>query len=108
MKINKRLIIIAVILVLTLYIGIYCALSSMGDYRLDQSGKVRFGDRFAMSDLRMWHPKFAWFQNGFEDVSGKISTRGDICGYIFSPMIILDRTLIHKTDTILKPEEFKK
>jgi hypothetical protein len=83
-----------------LYIATYAILSMMGGYRFDQSGLVRYGGALSASDLEMWHPWGAWFQADFVDVEGKTTSRGNAVGYLFSPLIRVDRALIHKTKVI--------
>jgi len=82
-----------------LYVCSYVAMSAAGGYSYSQSGRVRYnaGQGLSVSDLVMWHPKWTWYQNEFVDVSGKISSRGNTLGYLYSPLIILDRKVIHKT-----------
>jgi hypothetical protein len=102
----KKKWIIAVVAVLMIsYVGSYAILGALGGYRFDQSGMVRYEIGPAASDLEMWHPKYAWYQDHFETIDGKRTTRGNALGYFYSPLIKLDRMLIHKTRVI---EEVRK
>jgi len=99
---NQRKILTVCAGVVTAYVVAYMLLSAAGAYRFDQSGLVRYGFGSAASDLEMWHPKWAWYQNGFTDVTGRKTSRGNALGYFFGPIIIIDRTFIHKTKGIKK------
>ena len=82
------------------YMGIYFILALFGGYRFDQSGTVRYVTGLSASDLEMWHPAIAWYQNDFQRLDGRITTRGNLLGYLFSPLIRLDRAMLHKTRVI--------
>lgn len=96
---KHRPLVLALGILSVLYVCLYVVLSAAGGYSFSQSGRVRYnaGQGLSVSDLVMWYPKWAWYQNDFVHVSGEISSRGNTLGYVFSPLIILDRKLIHKT-----------
>lgn len=76
-----------------LYIGSYAFLSLMGDY--DDSPYIA-RDQTIENDSPpyiAWHPKFVWLgHNG-----------GNFLGYFYSPLILLDRALLHETRSISAP-----
>jgi len=83
-------------LALVVYVGSYCCLSACGGYYFGQSGRVRYNFGFAVSDVSMWHAKFTRWQR-FQNNRGEEVTRGNTLGYLYCPMIILDRRLVHQT-----------
>ena len=85
------------LLALVVYVGGYGLLAAFGGYRFDQSGRVRYVTGLSVSDIEMWHPALAWYQDDFQKLDGRIVTRGNVLGYAFSPLIRLDRLLVHKT-----------
>jgi hypothetical protein len=98
---------IGLLVVLILYIGSYCVLSALGENRFGQSGRARYGSTgFAASDIVIWYPKFLSYQADFMGVSSEIRTRGNGLGYFYSPLILLDRKLVHKTELIPGFEKF--
>jgi hypothetical protein len=48
----------------------------------------------------MWQPEFIRWQQ-FTNVEGSATTRGNILGYVFCPLIILDRWLVHPTEVLI-------
>jgi len=72
------------------YIGSYVALSAVGDYRASQTGKLRYFGGLSVTDVYHWQPRFMWWEP-FRDVSGKDTSRGDVLGWFFSPLIRVDR-----------------
>jgi hypothetical protein len=88
------------LIALASYLGVYSLLAAFGGYRFDQSGRIRYVTGLSVSDIEMWHPAIAWYQSDFEKYDGRIVTRGNMLGYAFSPLIRLDRALIHKTRII--------
>ena len=87
-------------LLLVAYAGSYTILRVMGDYRGSKSGKIRYGGGLAVTDLMLWQPKGTWYQGDFLDVDGKTISRGNSCGYFYSPLIALDRAVFHKSQEI--------
>jgi hypothetical protein len=95
---------IGLLVVLILYIGSYCARSR--SERI--ASAARYGSTgFAASDIVIWYPKFLSYQGDFMGASGEIWTRGNGLGYFYSPLILLDRKLVHKTELILGFEKFR-
>ncbi len=85
---------IAVLLLLVVYIGSYAALSAAGGRQMSQTGKLRYGFGLAVTDVERWQPAWAYWEP-FRDVSGEDTSRGNFPGYIYSPLIRMDRRLFH-------------
>jgi hypothetical protein len=85
--------VIAACLVLA-YVGSYVALSAAGDYRASQTGKLRYSGGLSVTDVDHWQPHFMWWEP-FHDVYGKDTSRGDLLGYFYSPLIRVDRAWRH-------------
>lgn len=86
------------------YLCAYIILSSCGGYYFTQSGRQRWhGTGLAVTDMIIWHPRFVWYQSDYMFADGKIGTRGNFLGYLFVPLVQLDRRCIHpsKKDTVL-------
>ncbi len=94
---TRRIIGCCVLVMFLSYVGSYCVLSAMGGYYFDQTGEVRYSFGFAMSDIAMWHPKYAWYQADYSFVTGERRSRGNELGYFYAPLIRMDRRFIHKT-----------
>jgi hypothetical protein len=91
-RLIKRLV-IAACLVLA-YVGSYVAFSAAGDYRASQTGKLRYLGGLSVTDVYHWQPRFMWWEP-FHDVYGKDTSRGDPLGYLYSPLIRIDRAWRH-------------
>jgi len=102
--IKRRFIIILCFALIAIYIVSYCILSAMGNYHWDQSGLIRYeyGSGLAVSDIELWRPAFAWYQNNYKNIDGEFTSRGNALGYFYSPLIILDRKIFHKTTSFMK------
>ena len=89
-------------LVLTAYLVSYLILSALGGYRFDQSGELRYASAgLSVSDLVMWHPAGCWYQRRLRGITGDHTSRGNFLGYLYSPLIVLDRALVHRTKRII-------
>ncbi|WP_145457608.1 hypothetical protein [Gimesia panareensis] len=87
------------------YVGIYIILSSMGTYYFNQSGEVRYRSMgLAVSDISTWNPEGCRFQYQFKNIKGKYVSRGNDLGYLFAPLIMLDRRFVHPTQVLIEPE----
>lgn len=84
-------------LLLIAYAGSYSLLSAMGNYQGSQSGEIRYEGAAAVTDLLLWQPKGTWYQSHFLSVDGETIRRGNRLGYFYSPLIVLDQALFHKT-----------
>jgi hypothetical protein len=77
-----------------LYVGSYAALSAAGDYNASQTGRLRYFGGLSVTDVYHWQPKLAYWEP-FHDVYGRDTSRGDLPGYFYSPLIRLDRARWH-------------
>lgn len=92
-----------IVLTITIYVGIYCILSYYGGYYFNQSGKVRYRSMgLSVSDISTWNPKGGRYQARFKNIKGKYVSRGNDLGYIFSPLIMIDRKYFHPTETLIE------
>ena len=82
---------------LVLYVLSYVVLSLLGGYVFWQSGELRYKHGLSVSDIIHWEPSGCVYQHGFRDIHGETVSRGNILGYIYSPLIRLDRWLVHPT-----------
>jgi hypothetical protein len=93
-KRRRWLAIIACALTVLLYLGSYIAMSARGEWIYSQTGKYRYSFGWAMSDVIRWDPAAAHWEP-FRDIYGKDVSRGTPLGYLYSPLIRLDRRFIH-------------
>jgi hypothetical protein len=82
-------------IVIALYVGSYLPLSATGDWYYSQTGDHRYGFGLAMSDIIRWQPRWASWEP-FRDVEGHRTSRGNPLGYLYSPLIRLDRKWFHQ------------
>ncbi len=75
---------------LLLYLGSYAALSTAGEYRASQTGRLRYFGGLSVTDVYHWQPAFAEWEP-FRDVTGRETSRGDLLGYLYSPLIRIAR-----------------
>lgn len=78
------------------YFGLYFFLSCIGSYMPSQSGKIRYTGGISMTDIEIWQPKFITFKT-YYSVDGSKSIKANIGGYLFYPLILIDRNTVHKT-----------
>lgn len=96
----KRIFIVCGALLL-LYIASYVVLSAMGSYRWSQSGRLRYSFGLSVTDIEIWSPRgMTW--EPFRNIYGADTTRGDLLGYLYSPLIALDRAWLHPTIKIFE------
>ena len=94
-RLSKRLRVVLVLAaLLVVYVGSYVVLSARGDWYWSQTGKLRYDFGFAVSDVERWFPARAHWEP-FRDIHGDDTSRGDLPGYLFSPLIRIDRAWIH-------------
>lgn len=77
-----------------IYVGSYVVLSACGEWRWSQTGRLRYDFGLAVTDVERWFPRWAYWEP-FKDVYGNDTSRGNLQGYIYSPLIRLDRAWIH-------------
>ncbi len=85
-----------ILLFFSAYLGLYIFLSYLGDYTPSQSGKRRHSGGISITDLEVWQPKFIVL-NTYYSVDGLRSVKANIGGYLFYPLILIDRNTVHKT-----------
>lgn len=99
----KRIALLVAGVLLATYVLSYVLLSVCGGYLLTQSGRVRYGFGFAVSDIEQWQPRWAWCQR-FRRIDGSHTLRGNWLGYAYAPLILLDQKWIHPTRAIVDVE----
>ena len=87
---------------LLLYVLSYACLSAMGRYRARPSGEHRYaGNGMAMMDRSLWCPAgMVWERR--KDISGNYVVEADPLGWLFLPLISIDRCLVHPTASLLE------
>ena len=76
------------------YVGSYVAFSARGGYHASQTGKLRYSFGLSVTDVWHWQPRFMSWEP-FRDVGGNDTSRGDLLGYLYSPLIRVDRAWRH-------------
>ena len=105
-KTAKRRVILYVALgLLTLYVCSYLPKSYYGGYYFSQSGKSRYATGMSVSDIVIWHPGGLWYQYPFINIHGNRTSRGNLQGYFYAPLILLDRAFWHKAYTVQEFED---
>ena len=95
---RKRVVrlLVATTVLAILYVGSYAVLAAGGDYFWSQSGKMRYAFGPAATDAEIWQPAHAWWEP-FHDIYGNDTSRGNLLGLFYSPLIRLDRAWRHPT-----------
>lgn len=95
---RKRLLLILLAVtasLLVLYIGTYIALSASGEYRASQTGRLRWlPGGLSVTDVEHWQPAHAEWAP-FRDVNERDTIRGNLLGFLYSPLIRIDRAWCH-------------
>lgn len=103
-KVLKEML-LALPIYLAIYVGVYLYLSWNGAYRFNQTGQVRYRSiGMATSDIVIWTPQGCWFQYKFKNIKGEYVSRGNELGYLFAPLIMIDRKWFHPTKIWIEPE----
>lgn len=76
------------------YVGSYLALAAAGGWHWSQTGKLRYVGGLSVSDVERWHPAWAYWEP-FRNIYGVDTSRGNPQGYLYSPLIRLDRRWFH-------------
>jgi len=84
------------LIAITLYIGVYVALSASGGYGIASSGRLRYGGGLSMSDLQVWQPRFCRW-HGRTQIDGSWTFSANPPGVFFAPLILMDRSFVHPT-----------
>jgi hypothetical protein len=79
-----------------LYLLTYIGLSCSGGYVLTQSGELRYSFGWSVSDIEQWQPRFLFCQR-FRQIDGSRTIRANTLGYVFTPLVLLDQAVWHKT-----------
>ena len=87
---------------LVVYLGTYCLLSCNGGYVWTQSGEVRWSFGMSATDLEQWQPRFIFCQR-FRQIDGTYTTRANLLGYFFAPLVFFDQVYVHKTVRLFDP-----
>jgi hypothetical protein len=87
-----------------IYLGTYVVLSACGGWHWSQTGSLRYSSGFAISDVQRWCPAWAHWEP-FRDVYGTDTSRGNVLGYIYSPLIRLDRAWVHPDRQVVTSSE---
>jgi hypothetical protein len=93
---NLREVVRTVRMMLVLYVTTYAILSGYGKYVWSQSGRLRWGGGFAVTDCVLWQPLGAHGQR-YRHVDGTVGFRGNGLGFLFYPLILADQACIHPT-----------
>ena len=96
---KRHLKVTVIFVILFLYIISYAVLSYFGSYCPTQSGKLRYNAGLSVTDVAQWHPKFI-YGHLFRTIDGKTTYCGNIMGFIYAPLVILDQKYIHKTEEL--------
>ncbi|MBI1344648.1 hypothetical protein GC163_00015 [bacterium] len=92
---------IAILAVATiLYVATYLTLSVNGKYVRRPSGERRYaGFGLAAWDRSLWQPVGVRWERR-RDITGEYVTDGNELGWLFLPMLIIDRTWFHETHSL--------
>ena len=99
-KFSRNKIFLSFVGIIACYIISYLPFSLNGRYVWTQSGEVRYSFGLSVTDLEQWQPKWARCQV-FRDISGRLVLRGNILGYFYTPLILIDQKYIHPTKRII-------
>ena len=86
-----------------LYVGSYAILSVRGEYVWSQTGKLRYNFGLSVTDIVIWDPAAAHWEP-FRDIHGNDTSRGELVGYFYSPLIRLDRKWWHPSHELFTDE----
>lgn len=95
-KKRSRKFIVLLGLGLVLYVGVYAVLTLFGEYRGDTSGRRRLFSGLAVADSDHWQPHGTYLRVAVDD-SGKRSVDGNVLGYAYAPLILIDRAAWHRS-----------
>jgi hypothetical protein len=79
-----------------LYLMSYVVLSALGAYRPDISGRMRWAGGMGLTDCEFWQP-LGMYHKGYLSVGGTRRTSADPAGWLYAPLISVDRAWVHKT-----------
>ncbi|MGJ8654361.1 MAG: hypothetical protein ACSHX8_13965 [Opitutaceae bacterium] len=83
-----------------LYALSYATVSAFGHYEPTQSGEARYEFGLSITDVEIWNPKGIEFKR-MKDIEGSYQTSANLLGHLYTPLILVDRMFIHKTQDLL-------
>ena len=93
---RRRRVVLILSALTVVYVGSYAALSAAGDYQASQTGRLRYFGGLSVTDVYHWQPKLGYWEP-FHNIYGRDTSRGDLPGYLYSPLIRLDRACWHRS-----------
>ncbi|WP_269539484.1 hypothetical protein [Cerasicoccus fimbriatus] len=81
------------------YFGLYLTASLLGKYQPWQNGETRYAVGLSITNEMVWQPKGMEFHKR-QTIDGQIEYSGNFLGYLFSPLIALDRQAFHATQQL--------
>lgn len=94
------------LLLIAIYVGTYLPRRTEGFYRRTQTGEIRHGQtQLAITDLAQWNPEDCWWQPRFTQVDGTRTHRGNALGFLYAPLIWIDRKVYYSDRRLLYPED---
>lgn len=91
------------LVLLAVFFGCYPILSWFGGYFPSQSGRLRWNYGLSVTDIRIWHPYGLYWQP-YTSSRGEETSKGDLLGYLYSPLIRFDRAFVHPTEYYFPPD----
>ncbi len=79
------------------YVVCYALLSLLGQWQMVTSGERRYSKTgLGVIDTQEWQPKGLLFRR-WKGTDDKMRTEGNLCGYVYLPLIFFDRACVHRT-----------
>ena len=83
-----------------IYIGSYLVMSALGTYEWTFTGKMRYSGGFPVNDVRRWSPAGCELKT-FISIKGSEKVDADGLGWLFYPLIRLDRAFVHRDEFLV-------
>lgn len=102
----KRRSLLVLMIIMSVYAQTYVILSFLGDRQQEITGAFRLAYKGyplpAGPDALVWQPRFIYFnvRNSFD---GSTVVESNFLGYMFAPLIYIDRWLFHKSKALMPP-----
>jgi hypothetical protein len=97
---RRRRMFFRIVVGLLLYVASYSILSFNGRYLMRPSGEVRYrSSGMAAFDLFLWHPTAVNWERR-RSVSGEFIIDADLLGWLYFPLLAMDRRWVHPTVNI--------
>ncbi|MGF1678963.1 MAG: hypothetical protein ACFCUX_07195 [Candidatus Methylacidiphilales bacterium] len=88
-------------LIVLVYLGVYLFLTLNGEYAVGSSGNVKVPLlEVGVPDRREWQPQDTRLKF-YKDSEGNWTASGNTPGYIFAPLILIDRLVWHRHKGLL-------